>query len=147
MMNNPEKFLTNLKEYKAVIDDGRVPPQNVERARKIKEIALPGKPIHCHGLPKHGLKVAAFEPKPHGNLKQNCLAGTRAANDRLAQVKELVSTLQDIPFSMLSCILGMSGLVPRSTHPQRHVLRRTPEGMKLHRERMTKRINPLQKEA
>merc|ERR1740115_286814 len=37
MMNNPEKFLINLKEYKNFIDAGQVPQINVEKARKIKD--------------------------------------------------------------------------------------------------------------
>merc|ERR1719375_860576 len=36
-MNNPEKFLVNLKEFKQFIDDGHVPQINVEKARKIKD--------------------------------------------------------------------------------------------------------------
>jgi dynein heavy chain len=36
MINAPERFLENLKEYKGVINEGRVPQQNVENARKIK---------------------------------------------------------------------------------------------------------------
>ncbi|CAE7820601.1 unnamed protein product, partial [Symbiodinium sp. CCMP2456] len=37
MMNNPEKFLINLKGFKGHIDDGKVPQVNVERARKIQK--------------------------------------------------------------------------------------------------------------
>ncbi|CAE7938345.1 ODA11 [Symbiodinium sp. KB8] len=37
MMTNPEKFLAQLKGFKLVIDEGKVPPQNVEEARKIKD--------------------------------------------------------------------------------------------------------------
>eukprot|EP00928_Gymnodinium_smaydae_P048229 TRINITY_DN3222_c2_g1_i2.p1 TRINITY_DN3222_c2_g1~~TRINITY_DN3222_c2_g1_i2.p1 ORF type:complete len:2601 (+),score=892.36 TRINITY_DN3222_c2_g1_i2:138-7940(+) len=36
MMANPEKFLLNLKAFKGEIDDGKVPPINVEKARKIQ---------------------------------------------------------------------------------------------------------------
>lgn len=37
MMANPEKFLVNLKEFKHVIDEGKIPLQNVDKARKIKD--------------------------------------------------------------------------------------------------------------
>eukprot|EP00450_Noctiluca_scintillans_P034952 CAMPEP_0194539386 /NCGR_PEP_ID=MMETSP0253-20130528/79326_1 /TAXON_ID=2966 /ORGANISM="Noctiluca scintillans" /LENGTH=668 /DNA_ID=CAMNT_0039385663 /DNA_START=1 /DNA_END=2003 /DNA_ORIENTATION=- len=36
-MNAPEKFLMNLKDFKTAIDEGKVPQQNVEKARKIKD--------------------------------------------------------------------------------------------------------------
>ncbi|CAE7333776.1 ODA11, partial [Symbiodinium sp. CCMP2456] len=37
MMTDPNKFLAQLKGFKLVIDEGKVPPQNVEEARKIKD--------------------------------------------------------------------------------------------------------------
>ncbi|KAL8453322.1 hypothetical protein Emag_001932 [Eimeria magna] len=39
MMNNPEKFLQTLKDFKAVIDDGRVPEQNFKAVEPL--LALP----------------------------------------------------------------------------------------------------------
>ena len=39
MMNNPEKFLQTLKEFKSVIDDGRVPEQNFKAVEPL--LALP----------------------------------------------------------------------------------------------------------
>ena len=34
MMGNPEKFLESLKSYKGVIDEGLVPQQNIDHAKK-----------------------------------------------------------------------------------------------------------------
>lgn len=39
MMNNPEKFLQTLKDFKAVIDEGRVPEQNFRAVEPL--LALP----------------------------------------------------------------------------------------------------------
>ena len=44
MMANPEKFLQNLKGFKNFIDDGKVPQQNVEKARKIQRLGTRLKP-------------------------------------------------------------------------------------------------------
>jgi len=107
MMNNPEKFLTNLKEYKAVIDDGRVPPQNVERARKIKEgmgddftqTAMSKKSQAAGGLCVWIINIIMYydvvvQVEPKKQALREATDTLQAANDRLAQVKELVSTLQ-----------------------------------------------------
>merc|ERR1719409_1174039 len=107
MMNNPEKFLVNLKEFKGVIDDSRVPQQNVESARKI-QLAM-GDDFSQTGMAKKsgaaaGLTVwiiniimyydVVVQVEPKKQALREATETINAANTKLAEVKALVAELE-----------------------------------------------------
>lgn len=107
MMNNPEKFLQNLKGFKSYIDDGKVPQQNVEKARKIQTNM--GDEFSKEGMSKKSSAAAGLcvwiiniimyydvvvQVEPKRNALREATDTLNAANTKLAEVKELVQTLE-----------------------------------------------------
>lgn len=107
MMNQPEKFLQNLKNFKDEIDESRVPLQNVDKARKIqialgesftgeamgkKSNAAAGLCIWIINIIMYYDVVVTVEPKKRALKEaQDTLA---AANTKLAEVTALVAELE-----------------------------------------------------
>merc|ERR1719409_2279606 len=104
MMNNPEKFLVNLKEFKGVIDDSRVPQQNVESARKIQQSM--GDDFSQAGMAKKsgaaaGLTVwiiniimyydVVVQVEPKKQALREATETLEAANNKKAEVDALVA--------------------------------------------------------
>jgi len=107
MMNNPEKFLVNLKEYKLFIDQGQVPPQNVEKARKIKDGM--GDDFSKEGMAKKSGAAAGLcvfiiniimyydvvvQVEPKKQALREATETLNAANEKKAQVDALVAELE-----------------------------------------------------
>jgi dynein heavy chain len=108
MMNAPEKFLVNLREYKNFIDDGQVPQVNVERARKIKDSFAEGEFTQA-GMSKKsnaagGLTVwiiniimyydVVIQVEPKRQALREANETLEAANTKKAQCDALVADLQ-----------------------------------------------------
>jgi len=107
MMNNPEKFLINLKGFKGHIDDGKVPQVNVERARKIQkdmgddfsQAGMSKKSSAAAGLCVWIINIIMYfdvvvQVEPKRNALREATETLNNANTKLAEVKELVRTLE-----------------------------------------------------
>mmetsp|Transcript_146756 Transcript_146756/g.471049 ORF Transcript_146756/g.471049 Transcript_146756/m.471049 type:complete len:4209 (+) Transcript_146756:103-12729(+) len=107
MMNNPEKFLENLKAFKNQINEGNVPQVNIERARKI-QIAM-GEVFSYEGMAKKSGAVAGLctfiiniimyydvviQVEPKRNALREATETLNNANTKLAFVKKLVAELE-----------------------------------------------------
>merc|ERR1719428_715386 len=108
MINNPEKFLINLKMYKMVIDDSKVPQQNVDAAKKVKDAmgedftadAMRKKSSAAAGLCEWIINIIMYydvviQVEPKKQALREATETLAAANARLAEVKALVKELED----------------------------------------------------
>eukprot|EP00931_Biecheleriopsis_adriatica_P017411 TRINITY_DN1250_c0_g1_i8.p1 TRINITY_DN1250_c0_g1~~TRINITY_DN1250_c0_g1_i8.p1 ORF type:complete len:2173 (-),score=601.12 TRINITY_DN1250_c0_g1_i8:164-6553(-) len=107
MMNNPEKFLQNLKGFKSFIDDGKVPATNVEKARKIQismgddfsQAGMAKKSGAAAGLTEWIINIIMYydvvvQVEPKRNALREATETLNNANTRLAEVKALVAELE-----------------------------------------------------
>eukprot|EP00929_Paragymnodinium_shiwhaense_P082767 TRINITY_DN4377_c2_g1_i1.p1 TRINITY_DN4377_c2_g1~~TRINITY_DN4377_c2_g1_i1.p1 ORF type:complete len:2551 (-),score=809.20 TRINITY_DN4377_c2_g1_i1:84-7481(-) len=107
MMNPPERFLQNLKAYKGEIDEGRVPPMNVEKAKKIQS-SMGDDFSHAGMLKKSGAAAGlcvfiinilmyydvVTQVEPKRQALREATETLTAANEKLATVKALVADLE-----------------------------------------------------
>jgi len=106
VMGNPEKFLENLKSFTAEINDGNVPLQNVESARKIQismgeDFSFEGmkkKSGACAGLCEWVINIIMYydvvtQIEPKRIALREALATLEAAETKLAEVNALVAVL------------------------------------------------------
>jgi len=107
MMQNPEKFLVGLKEFKIHIDDSRVPQQNVEKARRIKEglgddfsqAGMSKKSQAAGGLCVWIINIIMYydvvtQVEPKKQALREATETLNAANQKKAEVDALVSELE-----------------------------------------------------
>jgi dynein heavy chain len=107
MMNNPEKFLVNLKSFKGEIDEGNVPPGNVERARKIQNsmgddfsyAGMAKKSNAAGGLTTWIINIIMYydvviQVEPKRQALREATETLNNANIRLGEVKALVQELE-----------------------------------------------------
>ncbi|KAL8448487.1 hypothetical protein Emed_003748 [Eimeria media] len=105
MMNNPEKFLQTLKDFKAVIDDGRVPEQNFKAVEPLLALphfnreAIQKKSTAAAGLAdwvvniyQYYTVVVSVEPKRRALAEAT--KQLEEANTKLVAVQELVAELE-----------------------------------------------------
>ncbi|CAJ1331853.1 unnamed protein product [Effrenium voratum] len=108
MMTDPNKFLANLKAYKGAIDDGRVPAQNVEEARKLKdslgEEFLPEnmkkKSQAAGGLSEFVINIIKYydvvcQVEPKKRSLQDAADTLEKANERHREVTAMVKDLEE----------------------------------------------------
>merc|ERR1719375_1810182 len=106
-MNNPEKFLVNLKDYKNFIDDGQIPQINVEKARKIKDgmgddftqAGMAKKSNAAGGLTVWIINIIMYydvviQVEPKKQALREATETLNAANTRKAEVDALVAELE-----------------------------------------------------
>merc|ERR1719281_1225346 len=106
-MNNPEKFLINLKEFKQVIDDSQCPQQNVDAARKVKDAMgedftadnMRKKSSAAAGLCEWIINIIMYydvviQVEPKKQALREATETLAAANERLGEVKALVAELE-----------------------------------------------------
>ncbi|KAL8275355.1 hypothetical protein Esti_000677 [Eimeria stiedai] len=105
MMNSPEKFLQTLKDFKAVIDDGRVPEQNFKAVEPLLALphfnreAIQKKSTAAAGLAdwvvniyQYYTVVVSVEPKRRALAEAT--KQLEEANTKLVAVQELVAELE-----------------------------------------------------
>ncbi|CAE7610116.1 ODA11 [Symbiodinium microadriaticum] len=108
MMTNPEKFLAQLKGFKLVIDEGKVPPQNVEEARKIKDGLgedfypdnMKKKSQAAGGLSEFVINIIKYydvvcQVEPKKRSLQEATETLEKANERHREVTGMVKDLED----------------------------------------------------
>merc|ERR1719281_1889516 len=106
-MNNPEKFLINLKEFKQVIDDSQCPQQNVDAARKVKDAMgedftadnMRKKSSAAAGLCEWIINIVMYydvviQVEPKKQALREATETLQNANTRLGEVKQLVKELE-----------------------------------------------------
>merc|ERR1719356_570193 len=106
-MNNPEKFLQNLKAFKNEIDEGNVPKINVDKARKIKDgmgddfthAGMAKKSGAAAGLCVFIINIILYydvvvQVEPKRQALREATETLNNANEKLAQVKALVAELE-----------------------------------------------------
>lgn len=105
-MNNPEKFLQTLKDFKAVIDDGRVPEQNFKAVEPLLALphfnreAIQKKSTAAAGLAdwvvniyQYYTVVVSVEPKRRALAEAT--QQLEEANTKLVEVQALVADLEE----------------------------------------------------
>ncbi|CDJ30567.1 uncharacterized protein EMH_0006840 [Eimeria mitis] len=106
MMNNPEKFLQTLKDFKSVIDDGRVPEQNFKAVEPLLALphfnreAIQKKSTAAAGLAdwvvniyQYYTVVVSVEPKRRALAEAT--QQLEDANKKLVEVQRLVAELEE----------------------------------------------------
>ncbi|OEH75838.1 hypothetical protein cyc_03719 [Cyclospora cayetanensis] len=106
MMNNPEKFLQTLKDFKALIDEGHVPEQNFKAVEPLLALphfnreAIQKKSTAAAGLAdwvvniyQYYSVVVAVEPKRRALAEAT--HQLEEANRKLVEVQELVAELEE----------------------------------------------------
>ena len=105
IMSNPDRFLENLKSYKPLIDEGKIPKANIEMARPLtlesdftvesmtkKSKAAAGLCEWVINIIMYYEVVESVEPKK--KALREATETLRAANEKLAAVDALVAELQ-----------------------------------------------------
>eukprot|EP00931_Biecheleriopsis_adriatica_P101533 TRINITY_DN7664_c0_g1_i1.p1 TRINITY_DN7664_c0_g1~~TRINITY_DN7664_c0_g1_i1.p1 ORF type:complete len:4295 (+),score=1011.97 TRINITY_DN7664_c0_g1_i1:399-12887(+) len=108
MMTDPTKFLANLKGFKIHIDAGRVPNQNVEEARKLKDGLgddflpenMKKKSNAAGGLSEFVINIIKYydvvsQVEPKKKLLADATEVLEKANERHREVKALVKDLEE----------------------------------------------------
>ncbi|CAL1157217.1 unnamed protein product [Cladocopium goreaui] len=108
MMTDPGKFLLTLKGYKAYIDDGSVPAQNVEEARKLKDSLgqeflpenMKKKSQAAGGLSEFVINIIKYydvvcQVEPKKRSLQDATETLEKANERHREVTAMVKDLEE----------------------------------------------------
>ncbi|CDI77484.1 hypothetical protein EAH_00000550 [Eimeria acervulina] len=106
MMNNPEKFLQTLKEFKSVIDDGRVPEQNFKAVEPLLALphfnreAIQKKSTAAAGLAEWVVNIYQYytvvvSVEPKRRALAEATQQLEDANKKLVEVQKLVAELEE----------------------------------------------------
>ncbi|CBZ52837.1 GA26239, related [Neospora caninum Liverpool] len=106
MMNNPEKFLQTLKDFKQIIDDGRVPEHNFKAVEPLLALphfnreAIQKKSTAAAGLAEWVINIYQFykvvdSVAPKRRALEEATQQLEEANAKLAVVQELVAELEE----------------------------------------------------
>jgi len=108
MMNDPTRFLMNLKGFKGQIDEGNVPAHNVEEARKLKDSMgsdfnpenMKKKSQAAGGLSEWVINIIKYydvvvQVEPKKKSLRDATETLKQAEERQAQVRALVQELEE----------------------------------------------------
>ncbi|CDI86634.1 hypothetical protein EPH_0074210 [Eimeria praecox] len=106
MMNNPEKFLQTLKDFKSVIDDGRVPEQNFKAVEPLLALphfnreAIQKKSTAAAGLAEWVVNIYQYytvvvSVEPKRRALAEATQQLEDANKKLVEVQKLVAELEE----------------------------------------------------
>ncbi|KFG31236.1 putative dynein heavy chain [Toxoplasma gondii FOU] len=106
MMNNPEKFLQTLKDFKQVIDEGRVPEVNFKAVEPLLALphfnreAIQKKSTAAAGLAEWVVNIYQFykvvdSVAPKRRALEEATQQLEEANAKLAVVQQLVAELEE----------------------------------------------------
>ncbi|CDJ53066.1 hypothetical protein EBH_0006090 [Eimeria brunetti] len=106
VMNNPEKFLQTLKDFKSVIDDGRVPEQNFKAVEPLLALphfnreAIQKKSTAAAGLAEWVVNIYQYytvvvSVEPKRRALAEATQQLEDANKKLVEVQKLVAELEE----------------------------------------------------